>query len=33
MDTATPLPSLKGKVGCGGMVNAYKALLVARVAR
>jgi subtilisin family serine protease len=33
MDTATPLPGLTGKVGCGGMVNAYKALLAARAAR
>ncbi len=27
MDTATRLDPLKGKVGCGGMVNAYRALL------
>jgi len=33
MDIATPLPGLTGKVGCGGMVNAYKALLAARAAR
>jgi len=33
MDTATRLPSLKAKVACGGMVNAYKALLAARAAR
>jgi subtilisin family serine protease len=33
MDTATRLPALEGKVGCGGMVNAYKALLAAREAR
>jgi subtilisin family serine protease len=33
MDTATRLPALKGKVACGGMVNAYKALLAARAAR
>ena len=33
MDTATPLPGLTGKVGCGGMVNAYEALLAARAAR
>jgi hypothetical protein len=33
MDTATRLPSLDGKVACGGMVNAYKALLAARSAR
>lgn len=30
MDTATPLPGLKGKIACGGMVNAYRALLAAR---
>jgi len=30
MDTATPLPALRGKTVCGGMVNAYKALLAAR---
>ena len=30
MDTATPLPALNGKVGCGGMVNAYRALLAAK---
>ncbi len=30
MDTATPLPGLKGKIACGGMVNAYKALLAAK---
>jgi hypothetical protein len=29
MDTATRLPALDGKVACGGMVNAYKALLAA----
>jgi hypothetical protein len=33
METATRLPSLEGKVACGGMVNAYKALLAARAAR
>jgi len=33
MDTATPLPALDGKVACGGMVNAYKALLAGRAAR
>jgi subtilisin family serine protease len=33
MDTARHLPALKGKVGCGGMVNAYQALLAARAAR
>jgi subtilisin family serine protease len=33
MDTATRLPALGGKVACGGMVNAYKALLAARAAR
>lgn len=33
METATPLPALDGKVACGGMVNAYKALLAARAAR
>jgi len=30
MDSARPLPSLRGKVGCGGMVNAFKALRAAR---
>jgi thermitase len=30
LDTATPLPGLKGKTVSGGMVNAYKALLVAK---
>jgi subtilisin family serine protease len=30
LDTATPLPALAGKVACGGMVNAYRALLAAR---
>jgi subtilisin family serine protease len=30
LSTATPLPALAGKVACGGMVNAYKALLAAR---
>ena len=30
MSSATPLPGLAGKVACGGMVNAYKALLAAR---
>lgn len=30
LSTATPLPGLAGKVACGGMVNAYKALLAAR---
>lgn len=30
MDTATPLPALQGKTVCGGMVNAYKALLAAK---
>jgi subtilisin family serine protease len=30
MSTATPLPALVGKVACGGMVNAYQALLAAR---
>jgi len=29
MDTATPVAGLAGKVGCGGMVNAYRALLAA----
>lgn len=29
MDSATPLPSLKGKVKSGGMVNAYRALKLA----
>jgi subtilisin family serine protease len=33
MDTATRLPALEGKVACGGMVNAYKALVAARAAR
>jgi subtilisin family serine protease len=33
MDNATRLPSLKGKVACGGMVNAYKSLLAARGGR
>ncbi len=33
MDTATRLPSLKAKVACGGMVNAYTALLAARLSR
>jgi subtilisin family serine protease len=33
METATPLPALAGKVACGGMVNACKALLAARGAR
>jgi subtilisin family serine protease len=30
MDTATRLPALDGKVVCGGMINAYKALLAAK---
>ena len=30
MDTATPLPGLKGKIACGGMFNAYRALLAAK---
>ncbi len=29
MDTAAPLPGLSGKIGCGGMVDAYAALLAA----
>jgi subtilisin family serine protease len=33
METATPLPALAGKVACGGMVNAYRALLAARDVR
>ncbi len=33
MDTATPLPALDEKVACGGMVNAYRALLAARASR
>ena len=33
METATPLPALEGKVACGGMVNAYKALLAVRAER
>lgn len=30
MDSATPLPALSGKIGCGGLVNAYRALLAAK---
>jgi subtilisin family serine protease len=30
LETATSLPALKGKIVCGGMVNAYKALLTAK---
>jgi subtilisin family serine protease len=30
METATPLPALSGKIGCGGMVNAYRALQAAK---
>jgi len=30
MDTAAPLPGLSGKIGCGGMVDAYAALLAAK---
>jgi subtilisin family serine protease len=33
MTSATPLPALSGKIACGGMVNATKALLAARDAR
>jgi len=33
MDTATRLPALEGKVGCGGMVNAFQALTAARPGR
>jgi hypothetical protein len=33
MSTATPLAGLAGKVACGGMVNAYQALLAAREGR
>lgn len=33
METATNLPSLEGRVGCGGMVNAYKALTAAAAGR
>ncbi len=33
MDTATRLMALQDKVGCGGMVSAYRALLAARSAR
>ena len=33
MSTATRLPGLDGKVGSGGMVNAYDALLAARAGR
>jgi subtilisin family serine protease len=33
LDSATPLPALQGKIVCGGMVNAYRALLAARAAR
>jgi hypothetical protein len=29
MDSVTPLPALKGKIGSGGMVNAYQALQLA----
>lgn len=29
METAAPLPGLAGKVGCGGMVDAYAAVLAA----
>jgi subtilisin family serine protease len=30
MDSATPLPSLEGKIACGGMVNAYRSVIAAR---
>jgi subtilisin family serine protease len=30
METAAPLSALSGKIGCNGMVNAYRALLAAR---
>jgi subtilisin family serine protease len=30
MDSATPLPSLKGKIKSGGMVNAYQAIQLVR---
>jgi subtilisin family serine protease len=30
MKSATPLPALSGKIACGGMVNAYRALLAAK---
>jgi subtilisin family serine protease len=30
MESASPLPALKGKVGSGGMVDAYRALLAAK---
>jgi subtilisin family serine protease len=33
MTSATALPALSGKIACGGMVNAYQALLAARAAR
>jgi len=33
MGTARRLPSLDGRVGCGGVVDAYAALLAARAAR
>lgn len=33
METATPLPALKGKVASGGTVNAYRAVLAARAHR
>jgi subtilisin family serine protease len=33
MDSATHLPSLKGKIKSGGMVNAYQAIQLARKAR
>jgi subtilisin family serine protease len=33
MDSARRLPALDGRVGCGGIVDAYAALLAARAAR
>jgi subtilisin family serine protease len=33
LDSARRLPSLDGRVGCGGIVDAYAALLAARAAR
>jgi hypothetical protein len=29
MDSVTPLPSLRGKIKSGGMVNAYQAIQLA----
>jgi subtilisin family serine protease len=33
METATKLPTLNGRVACGGTVNAYRAVLAARAQR